>query len=93
MTSAWKIRGGIPNKGSNGKSADELALTSLQRKGGFQGNCHKCGKQGHKAADCKVKNPKGPKTNKKDEGEKPTCSFCGREGHTESKCFYKPGNP
>ena len=37
MTSAWKMQGGIPNKGSNGKSADELTLANLQKKGGFQG--------------------------------------------------------
>ena len=75
MTSAWKMRGGIPNEGSNGKSADELALANLQKKGGFKGNCHKCGKPGHKSAQCKVENPKGPKTN--NNGEKPTCAFCG----------------
>ena len=32
MTSGWKMRGGIPNKGSNDKTADELALANLQNK-------------------------------------------------------------
>ena len=37
MTSAWKMQGGIPNEGINGKTADELALANLQNKnkGGF----------------------------------------------------------
>jgi hypothetical protein len=26
MTNAWKMRGGIPDEDSNGKTADELAL-------------------------------------------------------------------
>ena len=90
MTSTWTVRGGIPNEVSDDKTADELILANLQNKGGFQGNCNRCGKKGHKQADCRVNNPKGNKTNKKDDGEN---AFCGREGHTEAKCYRKPSNP
>ena len=57
MTSTWKMQGGIPNEGSNGKTVDELALANLQNKnkGEFQGNCNTCGKKVHKAVDCRSK--------------------------------------
>ena len=54
MTNTWKMRGGIPDGGSNDKAADELALTNLQNWNtgkGFQGNCYNCSKKGHKSED------------------------------------------
>ena len=39
-------RGGDKGKGKGDKGAG---------KGGFKGNCYKCGKQGHRAADCRTR--------------------------------------
>ena len=51
MPDTWKLCGGTPDEG-NSKLAAELALVNLMNQGnkgkGFQGNCHKCGKKGHK---------------------------------------------
>ena len=94
MTNALKIQGGIVSEGCNGKTADELALDNLQNKGkGCQGNCHKCGKKGYKAEDCRPKRDKGDKTNPQGGGNKKPCKHCHRDGHTEAECFRKPGNP
>ena len=81
MTSAWKMQGGIPNEGSNGKTADELVLANLQNKGGFQGNCNTCGKKGHKAVDYRSKHQDNcNKTNPPGGENKETYTLCGREG-------------
>ena len=95
MTNMWKMQGGIPSEGSNGKTADELALANLQNndKKEFQGNCNTCGKKGHKEADCRSKKDNGDKTNPPGGGNKKTCTCCHREGRTESECYKKPGNP
>ena len=39
----------------------------------FQGNCHKCGKYGHTAKECRSSNHGG--------AEKPQCSQCGKKHH------------
>ena len=49
-----KIRAFFKRKFKNEKSDGELALAAFGTK--FKGLCRSCGKQGHKAADCRVKN-------------------------------------
>ena len=49
-----KIRVFFIRKFKNEKSDGELALAAFGTK--FNGLCRSCGKQGHKAADCRVKN-------------------------------------
>ena len=39
----------------------------------FQGNCHKCGKYGHSAKECRSSNHGG--------AEKPQCAQCGKKHH------------
>ena len=39
----------------------------------FQGNCHKCGKDGHTATECRSSSQGG--------AEKPQCAQCGRRHH------------
>ena len=62
--------------------------------GRYKGKCNKCGKQGHKAVDCrsngaganKAKNGKGGGGGKKFEGK---CHYCQKTGHRASDCFKK----
>ena len=49
----------------------------------FKGTCHKCGRTGHKKADCKA--DKKIKFNG-------TCNFCNNEGHMEKDSFEKEEN-
>ena len=50
----------------------------------FKGTCHKCGKTGHKKADCKEE---AKKTKLKG-----TCNHCNKKGHKEKDCFEKEEN-
>jgi hypothetical protein len=48
--------------------------------------CYKCGKLGHKKAECRS----GPKTTQdKQSAKKSGCSYCGGRHHTEDKCYKK----
>lgn len=73
---------------------------------GFQGNCRKCHRYGHKEVDCKqalkkslvtsdgaVPGPSGIKpTYQSAPGKKiPICTYCKKVGHTEEVCFRKIG--
>ena len=49
--------------------------TKDTRKEGFRGKCFKCGKKGHRAANCKATSLK--------------CEHCGKTGHLSNKCWYK----
>ena len=74
---------GIASEDSNDKKANVLALANLQNrgKGGFQGNCKKCGKLNI-----------GNKTNPQRSGNNKHCNFCHQDGHTESECYRQLGN-
>ena len=64
MINVWKMRRGIPNEGSTGKTVNKVALANLQngnKNKGFQGNCHICNKKEHKSVDCRA-----PKKEKKE---------------------------
>ena len=52
--------------------------------GGFQFNCFKCGKQGHKAADCWQGG--GKSSGDKPPPAKIVCYICGVEGHKSTTC-------
>ena len=52
--------------------------------GGFQFNCFKCGKQGHKAADCWQ--GAGKPSGDKPPPAKIVCYICGVEGHKSTTC-------
>ena len=61
------------------ESLDEAALAAVYKKV-FKGNCRKCGKRGHKSADCRSgKSDKGRKFSGK-------CHKCGRTGHVIRNC-------
>lgn len=49
-----------------------------------RGVCFKCGKPGHKQADCRSK----PKSDKQTSATK-SCAQCGRRNHTEEQCWIK----
>ena len=55
---------------------------SHKKKGGkFMGKCYKCGKEGHRASDCKTS------SDGKDNGHnKRSCSYCNKPGHTAEQC-------
>ena len=65
---------------SNGgdRSGKEVQLTNQERP--FNGKCGKCGKWGHKKADCKSQGQGAG--NKK-------CNHCGKQGHLEANCWRK----
>jgi hypothetical protein len=47
----------------------------------FEGTCNSCGRRGHRAADCRVKDPKTPSKDSK------VCGHCKKKGHTEDQCY------
>ena len=53
--------------------------------GKFDGNCRKCGKYGHKAAECRQK----PGAGKYDQKDKRKCYRCDRPGHMKKDCIAK----
>jgi len=68
----------------------------------FKGRCRRCGKFGHKAADCKTdlkKGPWNPRSNKNNGGGnnqgrfQGKCNYCGKYGHKEADCWVKYGKP
>ena len=70
---------------------------ALYASSGFKGKCHKCGKYGHKAANCRTnKNSQKKHDNgKKHFNKKPyklTCYNCGEEGHKAKDCPKKKSN-
>ena len=72
-------RGG---KGKQGKGDKSL----------FSGDCYVCGKRGHKAQDCRLRN-KQTDSNLSQKGEQgqssvTKCPICKRMGHTEDKCWF-----
>jgi hypothetical protein len=74
----------------------------------FSGTCFNCGKQGHKADECRgakqgngmnyaPNHMKGGRNNNNKNktggsSEPRKCTFCGKNGHTADKCWLKPGN-
>lgn len=61
----------------------------------FNGECHRCGKKGHKKKDCPdAKKKNGDKTNNNQPKKKfpGTCNRCGKYGHKESDCWEKEKN-
>ena len=71
------------NKGkagdSEGSGDGEVGLFA----GGFRGKCHKCGKIGHKSAECRSKN--SGNDNKSQTG-KDECRYCHEKGHWIKDC-------
>jgi len=69
-------------KGKQGKSGKSL----------FSGDCYICGKRGHKAHDCRLRN-KQTDNDHSHKGEQSQssvtkCPICKRMGHTEDKCWF-----
>ena len=59
---------------------DDKALVAYKRP--FKGLCRKCGKWGHKAADCS----NGSTNEKQHDRSEIVCSFCDRKGHSAQVC-------
>ena len=89
-----KRRKGIKDEVSDSEEEEEKALFAKQ----FKGRCRKCGKFGHKAADCKSDIKKGPWNPSKRNGGggsrtrfQGKCNYCGKYGHKEADCWAKQG--
>ena len=58
--------------------------------GRWKGKCNKCGKQGHKAVDCRsnstTRTGRGGGSGKRFDGK---CHYCQRPGHRASDCYKK----
>ena len=68
-------------------SDDEMEVDEgVNAVGKFDGKCRKCNRYGHKAVDCRQKQPGGGKTDQK---ETRKCFRCDRTGHLVSKCVAK----
>ena len=68
------------NLNKSGDNGEDIALVA------FKGNCRKCGKQGHKANECKTKSSSDSGGNSKSDKE---CTYCHKKGHTEDYCWKK----
>lgn len=63
---------------------DETALAAFIKQ--FKGLCSKCGKYGHKGADCKGSGQKDDSPYDKDRGNRGQCYYCGKFGHQKADC-------
>jgi hypothetical protein len=77
--------------------------------GGFKGKCSKCGKYGHKRAECRSSPTKDVAAMAQGNGPQTKagglyCTYCKKPGHTKDRCFklqnkkagggtYRPGGP
>ena len=62
------------------KDSGDTAMVAGKFKKQFKGTCNKCGKWGHKGADCKTSEKKGYKGR---------CNYCKIVGHKETECRKK----
>ena len=68
---------------SNDSDDEETALAAGQ----FKGRCNKCGKYGHKSADCRGdKSQSAESSSGKFDGD---CFYCKKPGHREINCWKK----
>ncbi len=74
MTESFSIHG---NKQSDSDNEDDVALAATSFL--FNCNCNICGKQGHKASECREKH-------------KIKCEYCGRTGHKKEFCWKLEAN-
>jgi len=71
------------------KSSDENEEeTALIVGGKFKGRCHNCGKFGHKASECKLKDNSDKKNRFRGK-----CFHCGKVGHKKENCWKLHGKP
>ena len=85
MNQQWRAtHGGAHNKNDG---VEEMNLSA------FNGECYKCGKQGHRANDCKSKGKgRGKMNGKSGQKFKGECFHCGKKGHRETDCWQKDKN-
>jgi hypothetical protein len=56
---------------------------------GFQGACFACGKKGHRANKCPIREMKEIKNEKRNNK---SCIHCGKRGHLAKDCWFKNAN-
>ena len=79
-----KIRAFYKRKFKGESKDNELALAVYTK---FKGDCRNCGKQGHKAADCRSKNKNAGPNKDKDNKKKLKCFNCNKyAGHISKDC-------
>ena len=74
-----------PTYGVGSGATDGRKAGTAGGNGGFSMKCFKCGKAGHKAADC-WQGERGPGAKPAEGGSKIVCYICGVEGHKATSC-------
>ena len=82
-------RGSGYSNNSGDESKEETALAAVGGKQ-FKGKCYKCGKIGHKGADCRSgKNNSGNNNNRSGMSFTGECFYCKKKGHRIADCRKK----
>ena len=93
MHPQWRIQGKSTDRNDDSE-ANETASSNVSN---FKGKCYKCGKDGHRAAQCESTSSGGGGNNNNNSGGgrgrfNGKCNNCGKIGHKYVDCWQKKEN-